>query len=105
MYKPDKVMLEFQRGSSEIDDYHAILAHEPIECHPRVYGDWGGVYLLATSERELASELAGTLWQWLELAERTMEDHVLRFDANRAEDFWQGIRETKTILAKLDKGE
>ena len=54
---------------------------------------------------ELASELAGTLWQWLELAERTMEDHALRLDANRAADFCQGIRETKTVLAKLDKGE
>ena len=62
-------------------------------------------YLLATPERELAPELVGTLWQWLELAERTMEDHALRLDANRAADFWQGIRETKTVLAKLDKGE
>ena len=60
---------------------------------------------LAAPERELASELAGTLWQWLELAERTMEDHALRLDANRAADFCQGIRETKTVLAKLDKGE
>lgn len=62
----------------------------------------GDAYLATTPERELASELAGTLWQWLELAERTMEDHVLRFDANRAEDFWQGIRETKAVLAKLE---
>ena len=62
-------------------------------------------YLLATPQRELASELVGTLWQWLELAERTMEDHALRLDANRAADFCQGIRETKTVLAKLDKGE
>ena len=60
---------------------------------------------LAKPERELASKLAGTLWQWLELAERTMEDHALRLDANRAADFCQGIRETKTVLAKLDKGE
>ena len=65
----------------------------------------GDVYLLATPERELASELVGTLWQWLELAERTMEDHVHRLDANRAADFSQGIRETKAVLAKLDKGE
>lgn len=60
---------------------------------------------IATPEQKLALEMVGTLWQWLELAERTMEDHALRFDANRAEDFWQGICETKAVLAKLDKGE
>jgi hypothetical protein len=62
----------------------------------------GDAYLLATPERELASELAGTLWQWLELAERTMEDHAFRLDANRAADFCQGIRDTKSVLAKLE---
>ena len=103
MYKPDKVMLEFQRGSSEIDDYHAILAHEPIECHPRVYGDWGGVYLLATSERELASELVEALRGLTEHTESTeewMESNGYDGGPDR-----EAVKYSRAVLAKLDKGE
>jgi len=50
-------------------------------------------------------KLAEISRKWIDLAERTLEDHALRLDANRAVDFCQGIRETKAILAKLDKGE
>ena len=94
MDKPDKIWVE-----SCDDEWDSGVWGQSQEY------DTDGKYLLATPERELASELVEALWQWLELAERTVEDHVLRLDANRAADFCQGIRETKTVLAKLDKGE
>ena len=45
------------------------------------------------------------LENWIELAERTLKDHSYRLDANRAEDFGQGIRETREFLKKVNKGE
>lgn len=108
MDKPDKIFLGFDDYDWKGWDTAALgdimIWEEPTTSTPDERAEFGTdtAYLLATPERELASELAGTLWQWLELAERTMEDHVLRFDANRAEDFWQGIRETKAVLAKLE---
>ena len=62
-------------------------------------------YLLSTPERELASELVEVLRKWVELADRTLNDHITRLDANRAADFSQGVREARAVLAKLDKGE
>ena len=93
MDKPDKIWVDYTPHG----DYERVYKENPHDGSTK--------YLLATPERELASELVGTLWQWLELAERTMEDHALLLDANRAADFWQGIRETKAVLAKLDKGD
>ena len=55
------------------------------------------------SEQDTTFELAKVLRKWVELADRTLGDHITRLDANRAVDFLQGIRETKDVLAKLDK--
>jgi len=54
-------------------------------------------------EQDMTCELAKVLWKWVELADRTLGDHITRLDANRAVDFLQGIREAKSVLAKLDK--
>ena len=55
------------------------------------------------SEQDTTFELAKVLRKWVELADRTLGDHITRLDANRAVDFLQGIREAKDVLAKLDK--
>lgn len=98
MDKPDKIWAE---GGS----YPDFRDDDWVHASASTNDDCGTPYLRATPERELASSLAWIVWQWLELAERTMEDHALRFDVNRAEDFWEGIRETKAVLAKLEQGD
>jgi hypothetical protein len=53
-------------------------------------------------EQDMACELEKVLRKWVELADRTLGDHITRLDANRAVDFLQGIREAKAVLSKLD---
>ena len=72
-------------------------------------------YLVDSVDQETIRKAADTIesWvernefleNWIELAERTLKDHSYRLDANRAEDFGQGIRETREFLKKVNKGE
>ena len=47
-----------------------------------------------------APDLLEALCKWVELAERTVQDHATRFDANRLADFHQGLMETRAAIAK-----
>lgn len=93
MNKPDKIWVDY---TPYTETYQYVTVYNPHD------GSTG--YLLATPEREIASELVEALQKWVELADRTLNDHITRLDANRAADFSQGVRETCAVLAKLDKG-
>ncbi len=46
----------------------------------------------------MSDEAFRLLRNWVDLGERTMNDHAARLDANRTMDFHQGVHETKAFL-------